>query len=89
MKTTLSQTCTFFVAWVVRTTVLPASARRRSSRIICESVAGSRPEVGSSRKKMRGSVKSSTPMLARLRCPPLSDATRRGACELSPREFRT
>ncbi len=38
-------------------------------------VAGSSPDVGSSRKKSRGAVSSSTPMLARLRSPPESDAT--------------
>ena len=47
-------------------------------------VAGSRPDVGSSRKNTRGSVRSSTAMLARLRCPPLSEPTRTSACSVRP-----
>ena len=63
------------VLWVVSRTVVPSSASRRSVRISARAVRGSRPEVGSSRKIARGRVSSSTPMLARLRCPPLSEPT--------------
>lgn len=41
----------------------PASASR--------DVYESRPEVGSSRKRMRGALMSATPMLVRFACPPV------------------
>src|SRR5215216_3376022 len=48
----------------------PESASRRSNRRSSAAVAGSSPEVGSSRKKTCGLVKSSTAILARFRWPP-------------------
>ena len=51
---------------------------------MCRSVLGSSPDVGSSRKKMRGWVSSSMPMLERLRWPPLSMPTRSSARSASP-----
>ena len=66
--------------WVVNTTVAERSARWRRRAISSALVTGSRPDVGSSRKKTCGSVSSSTAMLARLRCPPLSEPTRTSAC---------
>ena len=62
--------------WVVSTIVVPWSARRRSVPMRFAAVAGSSPDVGSSRKKARGRVSSSTAMLVRLRCPPLRSPTR-------------
>ncbi len=67
---TLSHIITFLVAWVMSMIVRPWSAKRRNSRIMLYSVPGSRPLVGSSRKKSRGLVRSSTPIETRLSWPP-------------------
>ncbi len=64
-------------------TVQPESAIRRSARINSAAVAGSSPEVGSSRKKNRGRASNSTAMLARLRSPPLNRPTRTFSRSLS------
>ena len=69
---------------VVNTTVADRSASWRRRAISSALVTGSRPDVGSSRKKTCGSVSSSTAMLARLRCPPLSEPTRTSACSVRP-----
>jgi hypothetical protein len=74
--TTRSHVSTSGGLWVVSTVVVPLSARPRNSAITSAAVAGSRPEVGSSRKSAVGLVSSSTAMLARLRSPPLSEPTR-------------
>ena len=63
------------VLWVVSTIVVPWSARRRSVPMRFAAVDGSSPDVGSSRKKARGRVRSSTAMLVRLRWPPLRSPT--------------
>ena len=68
----MSQAMTFLVACVMRMMVRPWSASLRRSFIIPVSVAGSRPDVASSRKNRLGRVSSSTPMDTRLRWPPLS-----------------
>src|SRR5215218_5494181 len=57
----------------------PESASRRSNRRSSAAVAGSSPEVGSSRKKTCGLVKSSTAILARFRWPPESEPMRSSA----------
>ena len=69
---------------VVNTTVAERSARWRRRETSSAPVIGSRPDVGSSRKKTWGSVSSSTAMLARLRCPPLSEPTRTSPCPVRP-----
>ena len=58
--------------WVVQTTVMPLRARLWSSTIRRSSVAGSRPDEGSSRNRTEGLDRSSMPMLTRLRWPPES-----------------
>jgi len=60
---------------VVSTTVVPAPASARSARISSAPRAGSRPEVGSSRKNRVGSASSSDAIEARLRSPPDSSPT--------------
>src|SRR5712692_9862468 len=52
--------------------VRPWSANRLISRINSVSMPGSRPEVGSSKKKRPGLVSSSTPMETRFCWPPLN-----------------
>ena len=52
--------------------VQPVSARSRSNSMSWNSVAGSRPELGSSRKRIAGLASNSTPTLTRLRWPPES-----------------
>ena len=62
-----SQTRRSSVLWVVSTIVVPWSASPRKVSIRLAAVAGSSPDVGSSRKKARGRVSSSTAMLVRFR----------------------
>ena len=71
MNTMRSHSARSSTECVVNTTVAERSASWRRWAISSALVSGSRPDVGSSRKKTCGSVSSSTAMLARLRCPPL------------------
>jgi hypothetical protein len=56
--------------WIDVTTVLPESARVRSTFIRATAEVESSPEVGSSSRSTRGSVSSSVPMLVRFFSPP-------------------
>jgi len=59
--------------WIVMMIVLPVAFVRSCSKVISAVVSSAaRPEVGSSRNKMTGSVTSSRAMLTRLRWPPES-----------------
>ncbi len=85
MNTTRSHSARSSTEWVVNTTVAERSAKlTQVGRPVPALVDGSRPDVGSSRNNTRGSVSSSTAMLARLRCPPLNAPTRTSACSVRP-----
>ena len=72
IKIILSHKSRLCVVWVTITIVFPCVFERRfKTRISFCSVPGSRPEVGSSKKNIPGSARSSTAILALFFCPPL------------------
>ena len=73
MQMILSQnSATFAKVWVTTTMVIPSSARRRSRRMMSQSVLSSRPLVTSSRNSTLGRLRISLARLAHFFCPPLS-----------------